>query len=127
MKAALLLGPRDLRVQSSPVPELSAGEVLVRVDVEFIDSENLASYVQMLDSGEVLESVVTLGPDLDGLGVPSMAVIHLLREMVFFYEDGPIELVQASRVFDREMMRIALECSHAARSITSLATSARVQ
>lgn len=104
-----------------------SGEVLVRVDVECRGSNNIGKYTLTQDSGEVLDAETTLGPDVDGVGVPIIAVIHLLREMSFCYDDGPVELVQPSRVFNDDSMALVLDCTRVARTIQSLATAATVQ
>jgi hypothetical protein len=103
------------------------GEVLVRVDVECTGLSNIAKYTLMENSGEVHDVDTTLGPDLDGVGVPIMAVVHLIREMRFHYDVGPVELIQPSRVFDHEAMAAVMDCAQVAGALNALATSASVQ
>ena len=59
MKAAVLRGPRDLRIEPGRAPDLGAGEVLVRVGMAAVNAEptpqsRLYTHSLLGKSGEIL-------------------------------------------------------------------------
>lgn len=104
---------------------------LIRVEVDAVPSPSgvtaVATYVVTDFEGESLRSQTTLGPDLYGVGLPTLAVIELLRNVHFLTPNGGAHLVHPSGVFDQRHMRTVLECFGDSVRLNELATSASVQ
>lgn len=107
-----------------------AGEV-IRVDVDTVPSPSgvtaIATYVVTDFEGERIRSQTTLGPDLYGAGLPTLAVIELLRGVHFLTPNGYARLVHPSGVFGEEHMRTLLDCFGASIKMNDLAASVSVQ
>ncbi|RMF92578.1 MAG: alcohol dehydrogenase, partial [Nitrospinota bacterium] len=83
MRAALLYGIQDLRIEERPVPALAPGEVLVRVDAALTCGTDLKTFQRghpvLLRSlpapfgHEFAGTIVETGPEVEGFS-PGMAV-----------------------------------------------------
>jgi hypothetical protein len=104
---------------------------LVRVDVgtrtTLAGPVHLTRYTTTESNGSVRASETTLGPDINGVGLPFMAVIDMIRDLRFSGVQGAINLVHAGPCFSQEALDLAVECSVIGDSIQSLATSAALQ
>lgn len=82
MKAAVLHGVGDLRLETGPDPEPAADEVLVRIeacgvcgsDVHMWDGTNLEGTFPLIPGHEWVGEVVEVGPAVDDLGVGDRVV-----------------------------------------------------
>ncbi len=82
MLAAVYRGARDLRVEDIPVPEIGAGEILVRVDVCGVCGTDIKKIERgLLDpprvfGHEIAGSVARVGPGVAGLREGERVVVH---------------------------------------------------
>ncbi len=80
MKAALLYGKEDLRVQDIPVPEINDNEVLLKVKTTFVCGTDVRMY-RNGHTGVSEESPLVLGHELSG-------VIKVVGKNVHGYREG---------------------------------------
>ncbi|RLE75531.1 MAG: threonine dehydrogenase [Thermoprotei archaeon] len=77
MKAAVLYGPKDLRIEEKPIPEISKREVLIRVKVTTICPTDLRKYL----GHTTFKKPLVLGHEFSG-------VVEEVGEGVDFIEKG---------------------------------------
>lgn len=110
---------------------LEHGPWLIRVDVvtrvTLFGPVHLGHYIKTDSDGVQHDNVTTLGPDVQGVGLPTLAVIDLIRDLNFAGIDGGINLVHSAPCFTQDDLDQIIGGMGAGLAIQSLATSATVQ
>ena len=79
MRAALLYGPRDLRIEERPDPVIGPGEMLLRVRAVGVCGSDVHIYVHGEIGGTVLQRPLILGHEFSGEVVQVVGDVHNLR------------------------------------------------
>lgn len=110
---------------------LEHGPWLIRVDVitrtTLIGPVHLGHYTKTDSEGIQHDNLTTLGTDAHGAGLPTLAVIDLIRDLHFSGIDGGINLVHSTTCFTQADLDLILGGIGTGLAIQSLATSATVQ
>lgn len=110
---------------------LEHGPWLIRVDVitrtTLLGPVHLGHYTKTDSEGVQHDNLTTLGADVHGVGLPSLAVIDLIRDLHFSGIDGGINLVHSAGNFTQDDLDLILGGVGAGLAIQSLATSATIQ
>ena len=84
MKAAVVYGKNEIRIQSVPVPEISEGEVLVKVrasgicatDIKTLLGQGLPKNLPAILGHEVAGSIERIGPGVRGLSAGARVAVY---------------------------------------------------
>lgn len=99
---------------------------MIRVDVTVEEGVSFAIYVRIDEDGEGDHYTSPLGPDTQGIGLPTMAIIDLIRDLNWADITGMIFVAHRGVIGQNDLERIMTQVSPAY-AIRNLATTATVQ